>query len=142
MLMVLIMMLNYVLARCSMALVHSRIRRVVYCRPNTASGGLGSYYRIHTLSSLNHRFRVFTGDKLAEEADKLLGVSHSSGTAHGHCCGGSFGRTADYVSSGNSNGDLPRRKEENGGGDGSVNVASHGAKEQEGGETRENGNER
>lgn len=65
-----------------MALVHSRIRRVVYCKPNPVNGGLGSYYRIHTLSSLNHRFRVFTGDKLVQEAEKVLG------NEIGQCCGG------------------------------------------------------
>ncbi|RNF27286.1 putative deaminase [Trypanosoma conorhini] len=44
---------------CSMALVHSRVRRVFYSFANPAHGGLGSVYSIHTISSLNHHFRVF-----------------------------------------------------------------------------------
>ncbi|XP_002742156.1 putative inactive tRNA-specific adenosine deaminase-like protein 3 [Saccoglossus kowalevskii] len=45
---------------CAMALVHSRINRVFYgimC-PN---GALGSRYKIHTQSGLNHHFEVFKG---------------------------------------------------------------------------------
>ncbi|RNE98126.1 putative deaminase [Trypanosoma rangeli] len=44
---------------CSMALVHSRIRRVFYCFANPVHGGLGSVFSIHAISSLNHHFRVF-----------------------------------------------------------------------------------
>ncbi|CAI2168068.1 6515_t:CDS:2 [Funneliformis geosporum] len=46
---------------CSMALVHSRVRRVFYGRSNTVSGGLGSCYKIHTHNSLNHHFKSFKG---------------------------------------------------------------------------------
>ncbi|RIB15149.1 cytidine deaminase-like protein [Gigaspora rosea] len=46
---------------CSMALVHSRIGRVFYGRSNNASGGLGSYYKIHTHHALNHHFKTFNG---------------------------------------------------------------------------------
>lgn len=49
------------LYRCSMALVHSRIGRVFYGRSNNASGGLGSYYKIHTHHALNHHFKTFNG---------------------------------------------------------------------------------
>ena len=43
----------------SMALVHSRIASVVYAEGNSGDGGLGSRYDLHTLRSINHRFRVF-----------------------------------------------------------------------------------
>lgn len=45
---------------CSMALVHSRIRRVFYgCQ--SENGGLGSAYKIHCQKGLNHHFQVFKG---------------------------------------------------------------------------------
>ena len=44
---------------CSMALVHSRIRRVFYGLENIAMGGLGSVYKIHCQEGLNHHFEVF-----------------------------------------------------------------------------------
>ena len=43
----------------SMALVHSRIRRVVYMKSHEGSGALGSKMHLHQLRSLNHKFRVF-----------------------------------------------------------------------------------
>ncbi|CAM9953591.1 unnamed protein product [Ascophyllum nodosum] len=46
---------------CSMALVHSRIRRVVYGVRDRERGCLGSLMMLHTLSALNHNYRVFEG---------------------------------------------------------------------------------
>jgi tRNA-specific adenosine deaminase 3 len=46
-------------AMCSMALVHSRIRSVVYDAPGVAGGALGSVHKLHAIASLNHNFRVF-----------------------------------------------------------------------------------
>jgi tRNA(Arg) A34 adenosine deaminase TadA len=43
----------------AMALVHSRIRRVVFLEPDPAYGALGSRYSLHTMPALNHRFRVY-----------------------------------------------------------------------------------
>ena len=43
----------------SMALVHSRIRRVFFRDPAPSEGALYSHYKLHTLRALNHRFRVF-----------------------------------------------------------------------------------
>ena len=43
----------------SMALVHSRIRRVYYLQPDLNAGALGTHAKIHTLKSLNHKYRVF-----------------------------------------------------------------------------------
>ena len=46
-----------------MALLHSRVSRVIYTQPQ-ADGALGSSYKLHTIASLNHHFDVFqwTGD--------------------------------------------------------------------------------
>lgn len=46
---------------CSMALLHSRVERVIYAIPNPNSGGLGSLYKIHCSPKLNHRFHVYKG---------------------------------------------------------------------------------
>eukprot|EP01041_Mallomonas_annulata_P010846 gene10846-22635_t len=43
----------------SMALVHSRIRRVFYLETDPDNGTLGSVACLHSLRALNHRFRVF-----------------------------------------------------------------------------------
>lgn len=45
----------------SMALLHSRIRRVIYLEAR-ADGALGSLYKIHLLPNTNHRFQVFRYD--------------------------------------------------------------------------------
>mmetsp|Transcript_29590 Transcript_29590/g.54744 ORF Transcript_29590/g.54744 Transcript_29590/m.54744 type:complete len:126 (+) Transcript_29590:1-378(+) len=45
----------------AMALVHSRIHRVIYLHPNPIRGALGSVFSLHGVKSLNHRFRVFQG---------------------------------------------------------------------------------
>lgn len=44
---------------CAMALVHSRIRQVVYAVPSPQNGALGSVESVHEIRSLNHHFRVF-----------------------------------------------------------------------------------
>ena len=59
-------------AMCAMALVHSRIRRVVYALPSADQGALGSRYRLHTERALNHHFAVYRGF-LADEARAALG---------------------------------------------------------------------
>lgn len=41
-----------------MALVHSRIRRVIFAAP-IAEGALFTQLHIHTIESLNHRYRAF-----------------------------------------------------------------------------------
>ena len=46
----------------SMALVHSRVRRVIFCMINKDDGGLGgtgSAVSVHELPGTNHRFRAF-----------------------------------------------------------------------------------
>ena len=43
----------------AMALVHSRIRRVIFRDKNPQFGGLGSVQSIHGLPNLNHHYRVF-----------------------------------------------------------------------------------
>ena len=49
------------LERCAMALLHSRIRRVFYGCADSVQGALGSRYKIHTQTGLNHHFEVFYG---------------------------------------------------------------------------------
>ena len=53
---------------CSMALLHSRARRVVFCQPSR-DGALASVDRLHTRPSINHRFEVFTVTGLQETED-------------------------------------------------------------------------
>lgn len=45
---------------CSMALVHSRARRVMFSLKNEENGALSST-KLHTIQALNHRYEVFTG---------------------------------------------------------------------------------
>ncbi|TYZ62511.1 hypothetical protein PybrP1_008721 [[Pythium] brassicae (nom. inval.)] len=44
---------------CAMALIHSRVRRVVFAELNATDGALASAHRLHTIKSLNHHYRVF-----------------------------------------------------------------------------------
>ena len=46
-------------AMCAMALVHSRIRRVIYCVPDPQHGALGGSFRLHGQRSLNHHYQVY-----------------------------------------------------------------------------------
>ena len=46
-------------AMCAMALVHSRVRRIVFCVPDGERGALGGSFRLHALESLNHHYEVF-----------------------------------------------------------------------------------
>lgn len=49
---------------CCMALLHSRIARVVYSAASPATGGaLESKFRIHSAKGLNHHFQVYGGLK-------------------------------------------------------------------------------
>lgn len=47
---------------CSMALLHSRIDAVIFCRKNNIAGALGSKCYLHSMESLNHRFPVYFAD--------------------------------------------------------------------------------
>ena len=46
-------------AMCAMALVHSRVRRVIYCVPDCMHGALGGAFRLHGQKSLNHHYQVY-----------------------------------------------------------------------------------
>lgn len=50
---------------CAMALVHSRVRRVVYARPDAAAGALEGAQRLLALRSLNHHYEAFCWDGAA-----------------------------------------------------------------------------
>lgn len=58
--------------RCAMALVHSRIRRVIYGVRDPGQGCLGSLMMLHTLPALNHNYRVFEGVCSQECRQSLL----------------------------------------------------------------------
>ena len=49
---------------CSMALVHSRIKRVFFYQPNVDCGGLRSQFKIGYLKQLNHHFIAYQLKKL------------------------------------------------------------------------------
>lgn len=66
---------------CSMALVHSRVKRVFYgCKAEDGPGGLGSSVSVHLLKGINHHFEVFA-DVLEEECRNAALVSHKKNTA-------------------------------------------------------------
>ena len=46
-------------AMCAMALVHSRVRRVLFCKPDSSCGALGGSFKLHSQKSLNHHYTVF-----------------------------------------------------------------------------------
>lgn len=54
-----------------MALVHSRVRRVIYGVRNPNRGCLGSVMMLHTLAPLNHNYRVFE-DVCADDCRQSL----------------------------------------------------------------------
>lgn len=57
---------------CAMALVHSRLRRVVFCRPDPAAGAIASRYRLHGERSLNHRCVMWTAHGVPERSTILV----------------------------------------------------------------------
>ena len=59
---------------CSMALLHSRVKRVFYGLPNPNSGGFGSVFNIHCEEALNHRFEVYK-DVCLEKIKKIWDVT-------------------------------------------------------------------
>ncbi len=56
---------------CASAIVHARVRRVVFGAWDPRAGGAGSLVDVFTLPGLNHRVDVF-GGVLAEECGALL----------------------------------------------------------------------
>ncbi len=56
---------------CAMAIVHARVRRLVFGAWDPRAGGAGSVTDIFTLPGLNHRVDVF-GGVLMEECGSLL----------------------------------------------------------------------
>jgi len=56
-----------------MALVHSRVRRVIYALPNPVFGGLGGRLAVHHTAALNHHYSVFRVDgALLEKCTNLV----------------------------------------------------------------------
>jgi tRNA(adenine34) deaminase len=58
-------------AMCAAAIVHARVRRVVFGAWDPRAGGAGSIVDIFRLAALNHRVDVF-GGVLSEECGALL----------------------------------------------------------------------
>ena len=58
---------------CASALVHARVKRLVYGAPDPKTGAIISRYRIGTDGKLNHTFSV-TGGVLEEECSNILKV--------------------------------------------------------------------
>ena len=56
---------------CAMALVHARVRRVVFGAWDPKGGGAGSIVDIFTLPQINHRVDVFGGVLMDECAARL-----------------------------------------------------------------------
>lgn len=56
---------------CAMAMVHARVKRVVFGAWDVKAGGAGSIVNIFTLPGLNHRVDVFGGVLMEECAEKL-----------------------------------------------------------------------
>lgn len=56
---------------CASAIVHARVRRVVFGAWDVKAGGAGSIVNIFTLPGLNHRVDVFGGVLMEECAEKL-----------------------------------------------------------------------
>ena len=56
---------------CASAIVHARVRRVVFGAWDPKAGGAGSIVNIFTLPELNHRVDVFGGVLMEECAQKL-----------------------------------------------------------------------
>ena len=56
---------------CASAMVHARVKRVVFGAWDVKAGGAGSIVNIFTLPGLNHRVDVFGGVLMDECAEKL-----------------------------------------------------------------------
>jgi tRNA(adenine34) deaminase len=56
---------------CASAIVHARVRRVVFGAWDPRGGGAGSIVNVFTLPQLNHRVDVFGGVLMEECAEKL-----------------------------------------------------------------------
>ena len=64
-------------AMCAMALVHSRVRRVIYALPAAGGGAIGSRYMLHTERSVNHHFSVVRG-ALQSEAARAASLANTA----------------------------------------------------------------
>ena len=53
---------------CSMALTHSRVKKVLYTIRNLEDGGLGSRFNVHLESLLNHNYSVYSNLRIQYDA--------------------------------------------------------------------------
>lgn len=52
---------------CAMALVHARVRRVIFARGWAEGGALGGRLKLHGVRSLNHHYTVYSMAAAAAE---------------------------------------------------------------------------
>ena len=68
-------------AMCAMALVHSRVKRIVFLRKDAERGMLGGSFRLHSLQGqyLNHHYEVYHWDEGAEMGNAGDGAGGGGG---------------------------------------------------------------
>eukprot|EP00162_Nutomonas_longa_P008421 comp18519_c0_seq1/m.33253 comp18519_c0_seq1/g.33253 ORF comp18519_c0_seq1/g.33253 comp18519_c0_seq1/m.33253 type:complete len:402 (-) comp18519_c0_seq1:32-1237(-) len=69
---------------CSMALVHSRISRVFFARPNPHDGGLGGVMQVHSQRAINHRYDAYLGPCTSLATCELAAEIHASSGSPGN----------------------------------------------------------
>ncbi|PVF96094.1 hypothetical protein CPB86DRAFT_709888 [Serendipita vermifera] len=70
---------------CTMALVHSRVKEVVFIYPMNKSGGCGGHVLVPELPTINHRFRIWCWKKDVHPAPSSL-KGRQSGPANADSC--------------------------------------------------------
>lgn len=64
---------------CAMALVHSRVRRVIFAAADGRGGALGSRWALQSQKGLNHHYTVYTLDPDQELPGCAVGDRHGGG---------------------------------------------------------------
>ncbi|GJJ13328.1 hypothetical protein Clacol_007580 [Clathrus columnatus] len=56
---------------CSMALVHSRVKEIIYIHPMSLTGGCGGVTCIPALKNINHRFQIWKWTEMPPESEEI-----------------------------------------------------------------------